>query len=120
MLKRLYPEEIYVEINSSDAAVLKIQTNESVEISSRRGRITGRAFVTFAVQPGQIFIPMHYAATNQLTFPSFDPYSRQPAYKACAVAVAKIKLRNRTAHNRDRTHSPRIQAERKPHGSRNR
>jgi assimilatory nitrate reductase catalytic subunit len=24
---------------------------------------------------------------NQLTFPSFDPHSRQPSYKACAVRV---------------------------------
>lgn len=34
-------------------------------------------------------MPMHYEAVNRLTFPAFDPYSRQPAYKACAVAVAR-------------------------------
>ena len=28
--------------------------------------------------PGQVFIPMHYAEINQLTFAAFDPYSRQP------------------------------------------
>ena len=93
VLRRLYPENIYVEINSTDAATLQIQTDERVEISSRRGRIEARAFVTFGVQPGQVFIPMHYAATNHLTFPSFDPYSRQPSYKACAVAVSKITVR---------------------------
>jgi len=32
---------------------------------------------------------MHFGTVNQLTFPSFDPYSRQPSYKACAVAVAR-------------------------------
>ena len=120
VLKRLYPEGLYVEINSSDAAALQIQTNDSVEISSRRGRITGRAFVTFAVQPGQIFIPMHYAATNQLTFPSFDPYSRQPAYKACAVAVIKIKSRKNTASKRGLTLSPRNPGEPESLGSRQR
>ena len=41
------------------------------------------------VQPGQLFIPMHYADTNQLTFASFDPYSRQPSYKHCAVRVRR-------------------------------
>jgi assimilatory nitrate reductase catalytic subunit len=46
--------------------------------------------VTRGVQPSQIFIPMHYARTNQLTFPAFDPDSRQPAYKACAVAIRAI------------------------------
>ena len=30
---------------------------------------------------------MHYVVTNELTFPSFDPYSRQPSYKACAVRL---------------------------------
>jgi assimilatory nitrate reductase catalytic subunit len=32
---------------------------------------------------------MHIAAVNRLTFPVFDPHSRQPGYKACAVAVAR-------------------------------
>jgi assimilatory nitrate reductase catalytic subunit len=30
---------------------------------------------------------MHYAQANRLTFPAFDPESRQPAYKACAVSI---------------------------------
>jgi assimilatory nitrate reductase catalytic subunit len=49
--------------------------------------MAARAFVTHGVQPGQVFVPMHYARTNQLTLAAFDPYSRQPAYKACAVTV---------------------------------
>ena len=47
------------------------------------------AVVTSTVQRGQIFLPMHFETVNRLTFPSFDPHSRQPSYKACAVAVAK-------------------------------
>jgi anaerobic selenocysteine-containing dehydrogenase len=34
---------------------------------------------------------MHYARTNQLTFPDFDPHSRQPSYKTCAVAVRPLQ-----------------------------
>ena len=30
---------------------------------------------------------MHYPATNQLTDAHFDPYSKQPSYKDCAVRV---------------------------------
>jgi hypothetical protein len=30
------------------------------------------------------------AATNRLTRPSFDPYSRQPSYKSAAVDVRRI------------------------------
>ena len=40
---------------------------------------------------GQVFIPMHFADTNKLTLASFDPYSRQPSYKACAVKVEKLE-----------------------------
>jgi assimilatory nitrate reductase catalytic subunit len=46
-----------------------------------------RAFVTHTVQPGQVFVSMHFPETNRLTFAAFDPSSRQPAYKACAVAI---------------------------------
>lgn len=39
---------------------------------------------------GQIIVPMHDAATNRLTFPSFDPYSRRRSYKTGAVAVRPL------------------------------
>jgi assimilatory nitrate reductase catalytic subunit len=42
------------------------------------------------VAAGQIFVAMHDAATNRLTFPAFDPRSRQPAYKACAANVRPL------------------------------
>ncbi len=90
VLRKLYPAAIYIEINPLDAARLGIAANASVTIASRRGKITATACVTTTVQPGQIFAPMHYGSVNQLTFPSFDPYSRQPSYKACAVAVTPL------------------------------
>jgi assimilatory nitrate reductase catalytic subunit len=31
---------------------------------------------------------MHYEAVNRLTYAAFDPYSRQPSYKACAVKIS--------------------------------
>jgi assimilatory nitrate reductase catalytic subunit len=30
---------------------------------------------------------MHYEGTNRLTDAVFDPYSKQPSYKACAVSL---------------------------------
>jgi assimilatory nitrate reductase catalytic subunit len=50
-----------------------------------------RAHATHVVRPGQLFVPMHYAKANQLTFPSFDPHSRQPSYKHCAVRLRKVE-----------------------------
>ncbi len=87
VLKKLYSEDPYVEINPKDARELGIEPNQWVSIESRRGRMRARAYITQIVSAGQVFVPMHYAKTNQLTFPSFDPYSRQPSYKACAVRL---------------------------------
>ncbi|MEM7138477.1 MAG: nitrate reductase [Myxococcota bacterium] len=87
VLKSLYPNEPYVEVNPADARSIGIHTNDWAIVRSRRGALRARAFVSHVVQAGQVFIPMHFATTNQLTFPSFDPYSRQPSYKACAVSL---------------------------------
>jgi anaerobic selenocysteine-containing dehydrogenase len=89
VLRKLYPDQIYVEINPDDARRLGIETGELVEVSSRRGQLEAVAFVTGTVAPSQVFIPMHYVATNELTFPAFDPWSRQPAYKSAAVKIVK-------------------------------
>lgn len=87
VLRKLAPAELYIEVNPKDARCLTIKPNDMVKVSSPRGSITARAFVTNTVRPGQVFLPMHYATINELTFPVFDPHSRQPGYKACAVAV---------------------------------
>ncbi|MBE2203841.1 MAG: molybdopterin oxidoreductase family protein [Chthoniobacterales bacterium] len=89
VLRKLYPPDCYVEIHPDDAARLGILPGETIRVTSRRATIAATAFVTPSVQPGQIFAPMHYAEVNQLTFPAFDPHSRQPSYKACAVNVEK-------------------------------
>jgi assimilatory nitrate reductase catalytic subunit len=91
VLQKLYPAEIYVEINPADAQRLCIQPDEWVYVSSKRGRVKARAVVMSTVQPGHLFMPMHYPETNQLTFPAFDPYSGQPAYKHCAVNISFAK-----------------------------
>lgn len=90
VLRKLSPARIYVEVNFEDAERLGVAPGSTVRVASRRGALEATAFLTNTVQAGQVFIPMHYAQTNVLTHPSFDPYSRQPAYKACAVAVQKL------------------------------
>ncbi|HEY4261415.1 MAG TPA: molybdopterin oxidoreductase family protein, partial [Schlesneria sp.] len=89
VLNKLSPAFIYVEVNPRDAREAGIQPHEWIEVESQRGRVRARAFVTNTVQPGQVFIPMHYEAANQLTDAVFDPYSRQPSYKACAVRLIR-------------------------------
>lgn len=89
VLTELSPRTPYVELHPDDAAARGIEANDWVSIRSKRGRMRARAHVTRVVRPGQIFIPMHFVETNRLTFAAFDPTSRQPAYKACAVEVEK-------------------------------
>jgi len=85
VLRKLYPEDAFVELNPFDAKSLGVNMKEMVEVISQRGRVRARAFLTHAVQRGQVFMPMHYEGVNRLTFPAFDPYSHQPSYKSCAV-----------------------------------
>ncbi len=87
VLRKLYPEKIYIEIHPSDADRLRISANSLVRIASRRGEVTASAYIAPTVQPGQVFLPMHYPEVNQLTHSSFDPHSRQPNYKASAVSI---------------------------------
>jgi anaerobic selenocysteine-containing dehydrogenase len=90
ILRTLYPEKPYVEISPADAAALGVAADEWVVVTSERGEMEARAYVTPTVAPGQVFVPMHYAATNRLTRPSFDRYSRQPSYKSAAVDVRRL------------------------------
>jgi anaerobic selenocysteine-containing dehydrogenase len=85
--QKLDPDHIYVEMNPLDAEPRGIEANQKVLIASRRAEVAATVFLTSTVPAGQLFIPMRYSVANELTFPAVDPYSRQPAYKACAVSV---------------------------------
>ena len=87
VLRKLAAREPYVELSPVDARALGIRANERVRVSSRRASVEARAFLTHAVKPGEVFMPMHDPGVNKLTFAAFDPYSRQPSYKACAVQI---------------------------------
>jgi anaerobic selenocysteine-containing dehydrogenase len=91
VLRSLYPESAYVEINPADAEALGIAPHDWVVIRSRRSSMRARAFVTATVTAGTVFVPMHYADTNRLTNPAFDAQSRQPSYKYAAVSVRPLE-----------------------------
>jgi assimilatory nitrate reductase catalytic subunit len=89
ILQKLCPTEPYIEIHPDDAAALGVGENDHVTIRSRRGEMRARVYPAPTVSPGEVFLPMHYPDVNRLTHSSFDPHSRQPNYKACAVAVSR-------------------------------
>ncbi len=88
VLRRLAPRGATVEVHPDDAARYGLADGAPALVRSARGAARATTVVTATVQPGQIFMPMHDPAVNRLTFPSFDPHSRQPSYKACAVCLA--------------------------------
>jgi assimilatory nitrate reductase catalytic subunit len=48
--------------------------------------------ITRAIRPDTVFIPYHWGgrkAANNLTIRAYDPISRIPEYKVCAVQVEK-------------------------------
>ena len=87
-LDDLYPHA-RIEINPADAARLKIEDDQAVRVSSRRGTIVLRAWVTQRTTVGVVFVPMHFveAAANLLTIDALDPLAKIPEYKACAVRI---------------------------------
>jgi anaerobic selenocysteine-containing dehydrogenase len=89
ILERMSPNA-WLEMNTRDAQSLGMKPHNRVDVVSRRGRITNVELrVTEIVAPGQVFMPFHFAETNanQLTQSAFDPISREPNYKQCAVRV---------------------------------
>lgn len=87
ILRKLHPQDPYVEIHPADAGELGLRAGQWAAVESRRGRAIARALPTATVPQGCLFLPMHDESTNRLTDAVFDPVSRQPAYKACAVRV---------------------------------
>ena len=91
VLRKLYPNDPYVEIHPEDARSIGVANGDPVRVSSRRGSLVANAMIVPTVKPKQAFIPMHYEATNQLTLSHFDPHSRQPSYKNSAVRIEAIQ-----------------------------
>jgi assimilatory nitrate reductase catalytic subunit len=83
-----------VAIHPSDARRLGIDTGSLIRVTSRRGELTGYANVTEAVRAGAIFVPfvkLADSAANFLTNSAFDPSSKIPEYKVCAVRIERVE-----------------------------
>jgi assimilatory nitrate reductase catalytic subunit len=95
VLCALAPDTLLVELAPEDARARAVHDGDWVDVESARGTIRAQARVTPVVAPGQVFLPMHDHTTNRLTHASFDPFSRQPAYKSAAVQVRPARRRRR-------------------------
>jgi anaerobic selenocysteine-containing dehydrogenase len=92
ILERLSPEA-WLEMNPRDAGRLGLRSHDRIDVVSRRGRVCGVELrLTEITAPGQVFMPFHYFETNanNVTQSAFDPISREPNYKQCAVRVERM------------------------------
>ena len=95
ILEGLAPEA-WVEMHPSDAEHLGVRGGDWVRVASSRGAVDQiRVRVTAIGRPGEVFIPFHWneRCANRLTDDQFDPISREPNYKQCAVKVERLPTR---------------------------
>ncbi|WP_437849481.1 molybdopterin-dependent oxidoreductase [Sorangium sp. So ce363] len=91
-LQRAMPQS-YLEMNREDARRLGVGDGEVVILESRRGAlelpvwIEGRG----APPPGTVFVPFfdETVMVNRATLEAYDPLSKQPDYKKCAVRIRR-------------------------------
>lgn len=81
----------YMEMNPDAAEALGIEHQSYVRLASRRGDAVVMVQLTQRVPRNMVFIPFHFHdCVNRLTLGLLDPYSRQPAFKQCAVRVEPV------------------------------
>lgn len=88
--------EPYLDIHPLDAKRLNLAAADLVRVASPAGRSILRARITDAVQPGQVFAPIHWtgetapsARIDALVASNVDPVSGQPESKASTVSVER-------------------------------
>ncbi|MDE1177942.1 MAG: molybdopterin-dependent oxidoreductase [Edaphobacter sp.] len=88
----------WLEMNPLDAKRLDLRPHDRVTVKSRRGSVYDVELrITGIVAPGQVFMPFHFSESNSniVTLGAFDPISREPNFKQCAVRIERTPLRNR-------------------------
>jgi assimilatory nitrate reductase catalytic subunit len=106
LVARLYAhvEEPLLSMSRSDMERRRLADGELVRVRSRRGSLIVKVQAAEDLRAGQTFMPMHWGGrfmagqgVNTLTLDAFDPVSRQPELKHCAVQVEKVDLPYRRA-----------------------
>jgi assimilatory nitrate reductase catalytic subunit len=83
----------WLEMNPADADLLELKPYNRVNVVSRRSSVRNVELrITGIVAPGQVFMPFHFSETNsnRVTLGAFDPISREPNFKQCAVRIEKF------------------------------
>ncbi len=81
--------DLYVEINTADAARLKVADGDEVTVTTPRGETEAYARLTDVVKRGVVFMPFHFPGTNVLTSEVTDPEARIPEFKVSACKISR-------------------------------
>lgn len=91
-LRRAMPNA-YVEMNRADAHRMRLHNGDTVRVESRRGHVDLPLWIDGRGRPprGSLFVPFfdERLPINDVTLDVFDPISKQPDYKKCAVRVIR-------------------------------
>jgi len=86
--------QAYAEMHPMDARTLGVGNGERVRIRSRRGELELPVWIggRGAPPPGTVFVPFFDESLliNRVTLDAHDPFSKQPDYKKCAVALERL------------------------------
>ena len=85
--------DLEIHMSAEDGERYGVDNGEWIRVRSRRGDLEGRASYTEKMRSGEIFVPfvkLKDHAANFLTNSAFDPNSKIPEYKVCAVRIEKI------------------------------
>ena len=82
----------FVEVCAQDAEKLGLRDGGRAEVATRRGQIEVAVRITERVQPGMIWLPMHFAEAraNLLTIDAGDVVTGTAEYKVCAARIEAI------------------------------
>jgi formate dehydrogenase alpha subunit len=82
--------ELFVEINTADAAPLRIADGDEVVVSTARGKTTAKARLTDKMKRGVVFMPFHFPGTNILTTNVRDPEAKIPQFNVSACKIWRM------------------------------
>jgi predicted molibdopterin-dependent oxidoreductase YjgC len=82
----------YVEMHPAVAARMDVRQGDLVMLTSPRGSIRCKAFITDKIPGNQVFVPFHYpeAAANVLTHTVLDPEAKIPELKGGGVTLSNV------------------------------
>lgn len=84
--------EAYLFMNPETATAYDLEENDCILVHSVNGEKAGfQVRISDQVREKELYAPIHYIECNKLTPSVYDPYSKEPSYKATPVWFEKME-----------------------------